>query len=309
MEEYQNKVDEIAEKLGRRKDNKKVVAAVKEWFESTFMPEQYLIQKDRLITQRTESKRQLDNSQQDLAKVNAEIIANEVDLFDKMLQAKLDLKSALTEFSWGYGKNGEFINQSDMSQIKKLEESLDMIRKSIFKAAMPSLSQSELDKIWQLSTEEKTKILEQALSLLGKDSKVYLEYIENLQNKELEAVAEISKMRLEALNEERNAAINNLKSMYDFVKSTIKYSATTQSAVSASSLKAVEYQSRQFEGINKTELAPIIENQKQVRIIEQKMLKVQEETREQLKGIRTAADKTSDQLAKVQGIRITVPTF
>ena len=64
--------------------------------------------------------------------------------------------------------------------------------------------------------------------------------------------------------------------MNEFVKQAYQFKSTTQSAVSADSTQAVVLQSRQRDGMTKSEYAPIVEQQKAIKEIENKMLNLQQ---------------------------------
>jgi hypothetical protein len=205
---------------------------------------------------------------------------NELDMFNKLQEFQHQYKNALAEFSFGYDKGGKFVNNSDKANLKELQRYLSSVKLAIG-----------------------------AYSFSGTSSKQGLENLIQLRQKEFDTAREIAQARMDALNAERDAAIDNLKSMYDFLRSTFKFASTAQEAVSASSLKAIEYQSRRQDGINKTELAPIIENQKAVKTIETKMLRLQEESKDQLRTIVDNTKKTYERLRQNEGIMLTVDPF
>lgn len=212
--------------------------------------------------------------------IKQKLYETEIDMFNKMQEYQHQYKTALAGFNFGYDKSGKFVDTSDKANVKELERYLRSVKLAIG-----------------------------AFSFSGQDSKEGLQNLLSLRQQEFKTAQEIAQARIQALNEEREATINNLKSMYNFLNSTIKYTATTQEAVSASSLKAIEYQSRRRDGVNKTELAPIIENQKQVKTIEARLLRVQEEAKDSLRGIADATKKTYEKLRQKEGVILTVDPF
>lgn len=103
----------------------------------------------------------------------------------------------------------------------------------------------------------------------------YQQYILSKQEEYMSLLVEQKKFEMEALSEQRDAAIENLKTMNALVKSSIKLRQTSLQGISSDSIEAIKLQSRQLDKPEKSELTPIIENQKAVKDIESKMLQVQ----------------------------------
>lgn len=108
-----------------------------------------------------------------------------------------------------------------------------------------------------------------------RDNVEYQQYIVGKQEEYMNLLVEQKKFELEALSEQRNAAIENLKTMNAMVKSSIKLRQTSLQGISSDSMESIKLQSRQLDKPEKSELTPIIENQKAVKDIESKMLQVQ----------------------------------
>ena len=142
-------------------------------------------------------------------------------------------------FAYGY-KDGKFGKYSD--QVKQTNNQFRILE-----------LQQRLDKQQYRNAEEQEKFLNEIFDL-------------EKQNYEFQ---------LQALYKQREAAIQNLKGMNELIKQAYTFKSTAQSAVSAESTEAIVLQSRQRDGMTKKEFAPIIEQQKQIKEIEKKMLQRQ----------------------------------
>ena len=109
--------------------------------------------------------------------------------------------------------------------------------------------------------------------------------LEKLYNQLFETEKQLLSLKLNALMKEREAIINNLKQTNAFVREFTKYRVTAQGAVDANSVQAVRLQSRVSDRLSQNQYAPIIEQQKQVREIQSKILQEQKNGYAELKTI------------------------
>jgi hypothetical protein len=103
-----------------------------------------------------------------------------------------------------------------------------------------------------------------------------------IQEKIFDLEMERSKLVLDEMNKEREAAINNLKAMSNIVKESVKYRQTTQAGIEASSMEAIRLLSQRQDKQN-LELSPVIEQQKQIKDIESRMLVTQKQSFDSLR--------------------------
>lgn len=102
-----------------------------------------------------------------------------------------------------------------------------------------------------------------------------LEQQENMTKELFDLTKQMYQYQLQSMMKQREAAIQNLKGMNELIKQAYTFKSTAQSAISADSTEAIVLQSRQRDTIDKKEFGPIIEQQKQIKEIERKMLQRQ----------------------------------
>lgn len=100
------------------------------------------------------------------------------------------------------------------------------------------------------------------------------------------------KYEVDELLNQRQTMLENLKAMNDVVKDATRYRSTAQSAIEANSMEALQLTSRRMDGLNKSELSPIVEQQKQVKDIERQVLAKQNQAV-------TTLEKINNQIYKV----------
>lgn len=169
-----------------------------------------------------------------------QLIQAQIAFTDKLDDIKKSWFGMREAFSYGY-KDGKFGKYSD--QVKQTNNQYRILE-----------LQQRLHNKQYRNAEEQEKFLNEIFDL-------------QKQNYEFQ---------LDSLYKQREAAITNLKSMNEFVKQAYQFKSTTQSAVSADSTQAVVLQSRQRDGMTKNEYAPIVEQQKAIKEIENKMLNLQQ---------------------------------
>lgn len=101
---------------------------------------------------------------------------------------------------------------------------------------------------------------------------------QSLTQRYFELIKQEDQLKLAALQEQRQATIDTLMGMKSLIGEAIKFRETAQSAVDANSTEALRLQSRTKTDINQNALTPVIEQQKQVKDIEAKMLSQQNKT-------------------------------
>jgi uncharacterized coiled-coil DUF342 family protein len=93
------------------------------------------------------------------------------------------------------------------------------------------------------------------------------------------------KYEIDQLLAQRDAMISNLKAMANIVQEAAGFRTSAQASVEANSMEALELASRRFEGLRGSELSPMIEQQKQVKEIENQVLMKQHQAVGVLKQI------------------------
>lgn len=176
-------------------------------------------------------------------------IADADEKFNQELnKLKTTLLNAKDAFSYGY-KDGKF---------QKISQGLTNVKNTI----------GELEK-------ELAKFGSPVLGLQDKQQDLTTKGLES-QRSLLESLFEKTKERytyeMESLNAQREAAITNLKAMGDLIKSSTQFREITQQGIESTSMEALKLQSRRFDGLSKSELNPVIEQQKQIKEIERQML-------------------------------------
>lgn len=185
----------------------------------------------------------------------------EINQLNKKFSQQLDnvvnrFKSLQGTFNYGF-LNGKFGNWTELGQENYLIDRFNDLRKSI------------------IDLRKRTDI----------DQNLKNQGLEKLYNQLFEVDKQILSLRLNALMKQREAIINNLKQTYAFIREHTKYRVTAQAAVDANSVQAVRLQSRVSDQLTRNQYAPIIEQQKQVKDIQNKILQEQKSGLSELKLI------------------------
>lgn len=115
---------------------------------------------------------------------------------------------------------------------------------------------------------------------------------QSIQEELFKLTKEKAKYELDSLWKQRESAISNLKVMNDLVKQASGLKQTAQSTVEADSMESLRLQSRRYESMSKSELTPLIEQQKQIKDIEKLTLTKQNQAV-------TTLEKINNQIYKV----------
>lgn len=128
------------------------------------------------------------------------------------------------------------------------------------------------------------------LELSGKKDLDSIKEQKTLQEKIFDLEMERGKLVLDEMNKEREAAISNLKAMSNIVKESVKYRQTTQQGIEASSMEAIRLLSQRQDKQN-LDLSPMVEQQKQIKDIESRMLITQKQSFDSLGKIKLEIGK------------------
>lgn len=129
-------------------------------------------------------------------------------------------------------------------------------------------------------------------SLSNKQDLDSLKSQQSIQEELFKLTQEKTKYEIDSLIKQRESALNNLSIMNDLIKQTVGFRQTAQSAVEANSMEALQLTSRRYESATKSEYAPIVEQQKQVKEIERQVLLKQNQAV-------TTLEKINNQIYKV----------
>lgn len=174
-----------------------------------------------------------------LTQKNKELIQSQIAYTNRIDQIQKKYRGVFEAFNYGY-KNGKFGNYTDEQRYNNM-----------------NIRSIELQK--RLQSRNFRNLQEQ----------------ESMTNELFDITKQMYQYQLQSMMKQREAAIQNLKGMNELIKQAYTFKSTAQSAVSADSTEAIVLQSRQRDGMDKKEFGPIIEQQKQIKEIERKMLQRQ----------------------------------
>jgi hypothetical protein len=123
---------------------------------------------------------------------------------------------------------------------------------------------------------------------------------QSLTQRYFELIKQEGQLKLAALQEQRQATIDTLMGMKSLIGEAIKFRETAQSAVAADSTEALRLQSRTKTDINQNALTPVIEQQKQVKDIESKMLSQQNKSLNSLLKISNSLSQIARKIGTAQ---------
>jgi hypothetical protein len=185
---------------------------------------------------------------------------------------RLNMDKVREDFNYGY-KNGKFGNYS--------EDQRDINRE----ARMSMLKQRLTD-------------------LANKNDIDSLKSQQSIQEELFKLTQEKAKYEIDSLIKQRESALNNLNIMNDLIKQTVGFRQTAQSAVEANSMEALQLTSRRYESATKSEYAPIVEQQKQVKEIEKQVLAKQNQAVTTLEKINNTIYKVVQKIGTSSGADI-----
>lgn len=148
---------------------------------------------------------------------------------------------------------------------------------------------NDLMRIEELSNHLSAFSLANANENIINQSKAFLTEIFNLTKAKY-------KYEISQLLSQRDVMINNLKAMNNIVAESAKLRVTTQTAVEATSAEAVNLQARRMESMSKNELSPMVEQQKEVKEIEKRVLEKQSKATDALRNINEAIYKVMQKM-------------
>jgi hypothetical protein len=144
--------------------------------------------------------------------------------------------------------------------------------------------------------------LKQRLSALSnKKDMESLKSQQSIQEELFKLTQEKAKYEIDSLLQQREAALNNLKTMNDIIRQSVGFKQTAQEAVEANSMEAIGLQSRRYEATSKSEYAPIVEQQKQVKEIEKQVLVKQNQAVSTLEKINNQIYKVVQKIGSGSG--------
>lgn len=188
---------------------------------------------------------QIKQTQEEIQRKEEQLVKLNWKFFDELSKLDNDFSRLKETFSFGY-KDGMF---QDLSKYNKYMEDLFEIQKYHNRLGMV-FSQTLGDQPDLTALERSKKYLTEIFSL----------------------TKEKFKYEIDLLVAQREAIINNLKEMANIVKEAAGFRSSAQASVEANSMEALELASRRFEGLRGSELSPMIEQQKQVKEIENQVL-------------------------------------
>lgn len=203
----------------------------------------------------------------------------------KYIQSMKDLQSVENQI---VEKRKEIINlnKTYSKELLNLAKQFDQVRESFNFDYKNGIFGNWTDDIKYENISKDIDRVSQSLSKLsGKDDLDSLNSAKELNEELFNLTREKAKYELDALWKQREAAIENLKAMGDLLHSVTGYKSTLQQGIEAGSFEALEIQSRRFNKASKSELSPIIEQQKQIKDIEAEMLTKQSTSESTLKNI------------------------
>lgn len=215
---------------------------------------------NEVLNKRTSLEQQIKSTEEEIAKRREKTIQLNIEYAKSLDKLKVQFNSALKDFAYGF-KDGQFGNftedKAQLDRIKRLQELQNRLK------LFENVNNLQSYKLQEETSQEIFKLTQ-----------------------------EKAKYELDALWKQREAAIQNVKIMNDIIKEASSFRQTSQTAVEASSIQAIALQSRKMDSFTGKELAPIINEQKQVKEINRQILD------KQGKAV-SALDKVNQSLIKV----------
>lgn len=137
---------------------------------------------------------------------------------------------------------------------------------------------------------------EKLSSLYGKTDVDSLKQRKSILEKIMDIQTEQGKAQLDSLNKQREAAISGLKEMQKLLNDATNLRTTSQQGIEAGSMEALRLQSREQDSKLKIDLQPMVEQQKQVKDIETRMLQQQRSSLLTLEKINTSIRLVIDKI-------------
>ena len=207
----------------------------------------------------------------DLRKKQIEI---DKEYIKSMEEIRKKISGVSESFNYGY-KNGKFGNYTEDAKYQNTLNSLDKFSNMYF-----------LSDVIKDTTEEGLNTAKEKLN----------EFFDLIKSK--------NEYELNALNKQREAAISTFEKTKEILNSISGYRVTAQTAISANTTEAIKLQSRRFESM--TENRQLIQEQKQIKEIELKMLEKQKESKTTLEKIGNKLSEITNKIGKAQGANINI---
>lgn len=189
--------------------------------------------------------------------------------FGKQLtEVSKNYQTVSESFAWGYNKQGVFENRSEEVKLSNLRKNIRGLVQELGK------SSRNLDDL-----KEREVLLKGYFALVKEEGDI----------------------KLATMEKEREAAKTNLQGMVEIVRQAREFRETAQQSIEANSTEALRLQSRRPDEINKNALDPIIEQQKSIKNIEERMLSSQTRTTSLLNLINSSMARLIKQIGRSSG--------
>lgn len=263
-----------------------------------------LKERNDLIKQQEQLKKQLND------------INNEYPKYIANLNKQIETFSE--SFNYGY-KDGVFGNYTEEAKKLNIDKKIKDINNELSKIIKPEVQFEKMDlpiqNIFNLKPIDlkdtlfnfKPVQLKDIINFQDPFTNMSLGELENsksLLEQQFKLEQEKARMELDSLVKQREAALGNLKVMQDMIKEVVGFKSTAQSAVEASSIESIRLQSRMFNTARSSEMAPLIEQQKQIKEIDKRIEATQKSSSESLKRIVT---QLGDIAKRITSAKTTTP--
>jgi len=183
------------------------------------------------------------------------------------------------------------INKTFISSLDALKDKFNKVRETLnYGYKDGKFTDNARDVKREINLEKVALARYRLLELAGKKDLSSIKEQKTLQEKIFDLELAQRKLVLDEMNKERESAINNLKAMSNIVKESVKYRQTTQTGIETSSMEAIRLLSQRQDKQN-IELSPMIEQQKQIKDVEQRMLIIQKQSFDSLGKIKLEIGK------------------
>ena len=218
--------------------------------------------------------KQLYDTEDKISDLRKKQIEVDKEYIKSMEEIRKKISGVSESFNYGY-KNGKFGNYTEDAKYQNTLNSLDKFSNMYF-----------LSDVIKDTSEEGLNTAKEKLN----------EYFDLIKSK--------NEYELNALNKQREAAISTFEKTKEILNSISGYRVTAQTAISANSSEAIKLQSRRFETM--TENRQLIQEQKQIKEIELRMLEKQKESKTTLEKIGNKLSEITNKIGKAQGANINI---
>jgi exonuclease SbcC len=170
------------------------------------------------------------------------------------------------------------INKTFISSLDALKDKFNKVRETLnYGYKDGKFTDNARDVQREINLEKMAEARAKLFKLYNQTDLTAMKEQKSLQEQILDLELERGKIVLSSMNKEREAAIDNLKAMSNIVKESVKNRQTTQTGIEESSMEAIRLLSQRQDKQN-LDLSPMIEQQKQIKDIEQRMLMTQKQS-------------------------------